>query len=418
MSQSIAKPGMKSLIAVVKSESVYEQLRRYCDGAPEFAAEVRKSQAPLDRAVALVNGGADIVVIETDVIDEDALETLERLCQYVTRGGSFVVIADEPPISIVRRLFQAGVSDVLPRPVVEGEFFATLDKAAQSRRPAPAADTLPSGRGAILTMLKTSGGVGATTIAANLAANIRHMYGATVALADFDLQFGEMHVALDLKPKMSVIETIEAGPRLDRTLLRSTMVRHKSGVELLASPPRITPLDAVTEEYLRNVFAIFRQSFDVTIIEVPSCWTDWTRTVLAESDLIIPVLEPSVRSGVGAARLVRCFEDLELAKPPLFIVANKVEKSLATADRLERLKEIMDRKIDAQIRKDDATAGVASDCGVPMREISAKSLAAKDLERMAEKVFARIGHDVPAVAPAARKSGFSFGPLGRHRSKS
>lgn len=408
MSQSITTPGMKSLIAVVKSDAVYEQLQRYCDGAPDIVHEIKQSEGPLEAAPALVNGGADIVVVETDIIDDDAFGVLEQLCAYVTRGGSFVVIADEPPMSIVRRLFQAGVSDVLPRPVVESEFFATLDKAAESRRPAPAAESVSSGRGAILTVLKSSGGVGATTIAVNLAANIRRMYGATVALADFDLQFGEMHVALDLKPKMSVIETIEAGPRLDRTLLRSTMVRHKSGVELLASPPHITPLDAITEHYLQNVFAIFRQSFDATIIELPSCWTDWTRTVLAESDLIIPVLDPSVRSGVGAARIVRCFRDLELTKPPLFAVANKVEKSFAMRDRLDRLNEIMERKIDARIRKDDAAANDASDCGVPLREISAKSPATKDLERMAEKIFARIGQDIGAAGPAAPKRRFSL----------
>lgn len=416
MSKHITNPGKKSLIAIVKSDAVYDQLQRYCKGASEFVAEIQRNEAPLDNAVALVNGGADIVVIETDIIDEQALETLEQLCQYVTRGGSFVVIADEPPISVVRKLFQAGVSDILPLPIVEQEFFLTLDKAAASRR--PAVEPAPAGKGAIITILKSSGGVGATTLAVNLAADIKRRYGASVALADFDLQFGEMHIALDLKPKMSVIETIEAGPRLDRTMLRSTMTRHKSGVELLASPPHITPLNAITDDYLKNVFAIFRQSYDATIFELPGCWTDWTRTVLAESDLIVPVLEPTVRSGAGAARVMQCFHDLELTKPPLFVVANKVEKSFATGDRLERLKEIVDRKIDAVIRKDDATAHAASDCGLPLREISAKSPAAKDLERMAEKVFSRVGQDVHAVEPAAHKSAFSFGPLSRQRSKS
>lgn len=416
MSKHITNPGKKSLIAVVKSEAVYDQLKRYCEGASEIVPEIQKYDAPLENAAALVNGGADIVVVETDVIDEHALEKLEKLCQYVTRGGSFVVIAEEPPISVVRRLFQAGVSDILPRPVVEQEFFLTLDKAATSRR--PAAETAPAGKGAILTVLKSCGGAGATTLATNLAAEIKRRFGASVALADFDLQFGEMHIALDLKPKMGVVESLEAGSRLDTTLLRSTMTRHKSGVELLACPPHMAPLDAISDDYLNNVFSIFRQSYDATIVEVPSCWTDWTRTVLAESDLIIPVLEPNVRSGVGAARIMQCFHDLELTKPPLFVAANKVEKGFAVSDRLERLKEIVGRKIDAIIRKDDATANAASDCGVTMREISAKSVAAKDLERMAEKVFARIGQDVHADAPAAQKSAFSFGPLGRQRSKS
>ena len=411
MTDKISVHGVKSLVAVMKSDQTISLLTEYCSTASGINAEILKSDDPLGNAQKLVNGGADIVIVEAGLIDDAGINVLEQLCAYVTQGGSFIAIADEPPISVIRRLFQAGVTDVLPAPVVEQEFITALDTAAaaQPRRPEPARGARRNG--VILTVLKTTGGVGATTVAVNLATEIKRQFDTTVALADLDLQFGNMHLALDLQPKMSVIEAIRAGDRLDTTLLRSTLMKHKSGVDLLASAPEITPLEAINDEFITACFEKFRQSFDVTIVETPTCWTDWTRTVLAQSDLIVPVLEPNARSGAGAARVMQCFHELDLISPPLFTVVNKVEKSIATSDRIERLKEIMGRKADMVISKDSASAAEAFDCGAPIRSIFAKSPAAKDISKMAAKIVSRLGLEPDVLAPATEKKGFSLKAL-------
>lgn len=411
MSEKISVPGVKNLIAVMKSDQLIAQLRDYCNAASGVSAEIRKSPDPLGNAPKLVNGGADIVIVEAGLIDDDRIRKLEQLCSYVTRGGSFIAIAEEPPISIVRRLFQAGVTDVLPTPIVEKELTAALDTAVAAQPKMTEAAPGARNRGVILTVLKSAGGVGATTVAVNLATEIKRQYNASVALADLDLQFGDMHIALDLQPRMGVIEAIQAGERLDATLLKSTMTSHISGVELLASATEITPLDAIDENFVNACFEKFRYNFDVTIVEPAACWSDWTRAVLAQSDLILPVLEPNVRSGAGAVRLMQCFHDLELVKPPLFTVANKVEKSFAANDRLDRLQEIMGRKCDAVISDDRASASEAFDCGVPIRGIFSKSPAVKDFAKMAAKVVDRVGLNLNNLAPAGEKRGFSLKAL-------
>ncbi len=409
---TINVPGGKSLIAVLKTEQTRAMLEKHCENSRDIVADIKVIDDPVSNALDFVNGGADIVVLEAGLIDEDSFSKVTQLCAYVARGGSVIVIADEPAMSIVRRLFQAGVTDVLPTPVVENELVAALNTAAASklRRAEQPAETPPV-KGVILTVLKSAGGVGATTTAVNLATEIRQQYSASVTLADFDLQFGNLHLALDIQPRMSLIEAISAGDRLDAMLLRSTLMNHKSGVDLLACPPEITSLEAVNSRFINDIFSHFRAISDFTIIELPANWCDWTGAVLAESDLIISVLEPTVRSGAGAARIKHCFADLGLANPPLHIVANKVAKSFAMKDRVDRLTEIMGGKPDSIIHDDAAAASEALDCGVPIRNISAKSPTVKDFARMAQKVVSRVRGDLVKENAPSQNKGFSFRAL-------
>lgn len=408
---------MQSLVAVLRSSEIAAEIDAYCAATPDIVADIRIVETAVAEAPSVINGGADIVVVEAGRAAEADLSALESLCAYVTRGGSFIVIMEDPTADIVRRLFRAGVTDVLPTPVMPAELVAALNTArggrADDRMPAA-----PQSAGKIITVVKTCGGVGATTIATNLAASFVGLQSGRVAVADLDIQFGQVAASIDAQPRMTVLDAVRAGPRLDPTLLAATLHAHDSGVRILAAPPEITPLDAIDEAFVTRLFTNLRAVAAISIVEVPSAWTQWIGAALDGADLVVPVAETTVRSAGGAARIAQSVVDFGLTKLPVYLVMNKYEKTIENNERAKRLAEIFRTKPGGAVRLDVKAAADAGDRGLLLCAAAPKSLMTKDFDSNARNIAGALGlalasPQAPAPAPLERLLGGRMGLKGR-----
>lgn len=397
-------PHMKSLVAVVRSPEIAAEIEAYCAATPEIAADIKIIETALAEAPSIINGGADIVVIEAGRAGGANLQALEELCAYVTRGGSFIVIMEDPSADVVRRLFRAGVTDVLPTPVMPVELVAALDTARGRAAPARTGDATANGK--IVLVLKTAGGVGATTVATNLAGSFAALQTGRVALVDLDVQFGQIATALDLKPRMNVLDAVRAGARLDPTLLASTTHAHSSGVMVLAAPAEITPLEAINEQFIERLFTNLRSIAAVSVVEVPAAWSQWIGEALDRADVVAPVAEASVRSAAGAARIAQSFVDFGLTKLNLHLLINKYEKTIENNERAKRIGEIFRARPGGAVRLDARAAAEAGDRGLLFADAAPKSLATKDFETNARAIGSALGltfADQQASTPALER---------------
>lgn len=406
---------MKSLVAILRSSEIATEIAAYCDASPDIAADIRVAETSVADAPSIINGGADIVIIEAGAAAKADIAALEQLCAYVARGGSFIVIMEDPSADIVRRLFRAGVTDVLPTPVMPVELVAALNTARGRKVDAPLAGAPATGK--IVTIFKTAGGVGATTLAANLGAALVPMVTGKIALVDLDIQFGQVTTALDLRPRMTVIDALRAGARLDPILLASTLSAHESGLQILAAPNEITPLEAISEQFIDRLFKNLRAVAAVSIIEVPAAWAQWIGEALDKSDLIIPVAEASVRSAAGAARINQSFIDFGMTRLNVHLLVNKYEKTIENNERAKKIAEIFRTKPAGVIRLDVKAAQDAADRGLLFSAVSQKSVAAKDFETNARSIALALGltlaKEPETAAPLSRILGARLGSRGR-----
>ncbi len=408
---------MKSLVAVLRTPATAGEVEAYCAATPDIVADIKIVDAAIADAPSIVNGGADIVLIEAGKAGAGDIEALEHLCAYVTRGGSFIVIMEDPSADVVRRLFRAGVTDVLPTPVMPVELVAALNT-ARGRQAEIRAVTPSLVKGKIITVLKTAGGVGATTVAANLAGAFATLQTGRVALVDLDVQFGQVTTALDIRPRMTVLDAVRAGARLDPTLLASTMQAHSSGVLVLGAPNEITPLEAIGEKFIERLFDCLRSIAAVSIVEAPAAWMQWIGEALDRSDLVVPVAEANVKSAAGAARIAQSFVDFGLAKKSVYVLINKYEKTIENNERAKKIAEIFRVKPGGAVRLDAKAAAEASDRGLLFADAAPKSAATKDIETNARSIAQALGLELasqPASVPPPleRLLGGRFGLKGR-----
>ena len=181
-----------------------------------------------------------------------------------------VVLTTGSPNGFVRRVFETGADDILTLPEAPERITFALEKAIARRRGAAIASGIALG--SMICILGPKGGTGKTLVATNLAAELASE-GHKVALVDLDLQFGDIGLALGLRPDKTIYDLARSAGSLDEDKLDAYLVRHSSGARVLLAPTRPDHASAVTVDFLRDVFANLRAMHDYVIIDTPPGFT-------------------------------------------------------------------------------------------------------------------------------------------------
>jgi pilus assembly protein CpaE len=399
----------KSLIAIVSSDQAHEEIQFVTAKLPEVRSSIKKTDDTLRDGSKLVNGSADVVIIEADLANPESDKILKQLCQYVSQSGFLIVLAENATPASTRALFKAGVNDVLPLPLERSEFLSSLESAFGSL---VNRQQNYQSRGKVITLVKCGGGVGATTLATNIAHTI--MTGANakksrkdknaaqmvprVAVFDFDVQFGNVAVGLNVENTTDILDARRAEDRLDAALLDSAISVHKSGLSILPSPADIVPFTAFSSEFFEQIIGISRAMFDYVVIDMPQAWTSWTQAVLDKSDLIVPVLCASVENVHNSQKILSGLDLMKINRENTIVAINKVPKGITSKDRITQIKKITNRPV-TLIHEDIRTNVTARDRGALLSEISAGSATVKDIYRITDQIIKQLISQQHSSAP-------------------
>ena len=256
---------------------------------------------------------ADLLVRELDPARGE--EELEAVAEVVARRGEREVFltAGEYDTEVLMRLMRQGVREFFPQPVSQEEVRMALWR-YKARREGRLGQR-GSKQGRIINVFGAKGGVGTTSIAVNLAAAcLGHKAGASVALMDMNLPFGEAQLFLDIAPKYHWGEVLGNISRLDATYLMSVMSHHASGLSLLAPPSRLDDLQMATPENISSLLALMRQVFDTVVIDLGMYLDEITLKVMDISDAIVLV---SVQNLPCLANVRRFLDNIRQAQAGL-----------------------------------------------------------------------------------------------------
>jgi len=369
-----------SITAIVRTKDSADSVRTVSDNFDtdlkmqigefsQFAPGLRAGKAP------------DILIVELSLDKDNEIELLSQIIELRGAQTAVVATAKSADMGGIRSLMRIGVADFLPQPFSKADLFGAIESAT---------NTLKHGgrrggkSGKILSYIRSCGGAGSTTLATQTALELagRGKEASTVALIDFDLQFGSIGLSLDVPDKGGLPLILEAPSRLDRSLLRSSMVEHESGVNVLTAPDTIVPLTALTPEAVNRTLSLARTEYDYVVCDLPHAWTNWTAGALRGSDRIILVTELSVPALQRTRRILDLLAEQGLGEVPVNLVANKFETGWGTGGHRKRAEEALGRNFDFIIRSDAKTAGEARDRGVPMRQLRSRSVIVKDVYAM------------------------------------
>lgn len=333
--------------------------------------------------------GFAAAIVEVAVDDQASIQRFQTLAKHTKTP--LIAAVYEAPLALVRGLIRSGAHDVLPLPIDIAEIEASLAP-LRDRLTQQAIETTV--RGKVVAVIKSAGGAGATSLLGQLAihhAEREAAFDRQVCLIDFDVQFGDAAFQLGLHPKLSLMDLIEAGSRLDPDLLKATVTEHSSGLKVIAAPSDVLPLESLSNDQVLDIVDLAARGFGTVFLDLPSNWANWSLSVLARADLVLLVTEISIPALRQARRQLDLIRSQDLDELEIRVVANRCQPAQFKNIRASDIHAALGRDIAYRITDEEAVMRPAVDRGIPIAEVKRKSAIGRDIEQLESGLAAALG---------------------------
>jgi MinD-like ATPase involved in chromosome partitioning or flagellar assembly len=189
--------------------------------------------------------------------------------------------------------------------------------------PLPAPAAAPVGTAKVFTVTSPTGGCGKTFFATNLAAYLAGATGGRVLLIDLDLQFGEVSLALGLRPQRTISELINEDDMEEA--FSDYLVEHSSGYKVLSAPADPFAAELVGPREATHVLEIARTQFDYVVVDTPPSLNEVVLAAFDQSRFLVVMATLDVPSLRNLRVFLETIERLKLPAEDVSCVLNKAE---------------------------------------------------------------------------------------------
>ncbi len=273
----------------------------------------------------------NIVLMDINMPVMDGIKATQTLMEEGVES-SIIMMSIQGEGEYIKRAMSAGARDYVVKPFGIKELVDTvrrvyeLDMSKKRKISSISANKVES---KIISIFSTKGGVGKTTVATNLAVALSNLTDKRVALLDFDLQFGDVAICLNLYVKNSITELVKdfANVEQDPGLLEEYLLTHYSGIKVLAAPTRPENAEYVTADHINKIIEHLKGRYDYIIIDTSHGFNDTIITALDMSDLIIYVSTLDLPSIKNTKNGLEVMKSLNYPNEKVRIVVNKTNES-------------------------------------------------------------------------------------------
>jgi pilus assembly protein CpaE len=323
----------------------------------------------------------NVIILESESRNEDILAGLEQLAPVCDASTRVVIIGSMNDVALYRELVRRGVSDYLIAPVGALQIV----RAVCGLFSAP--DAKPVGR--VVAVVGAKGGVGASTIAHNIAFSIARDLMLDAVVTDLDLAFGTAGLDFNQDPPQGIAEAVFSPDRIDNAFIDRLLSKCTDHLSLLAAPATLDRVYDFGADAFDAIFDSLRASVPCVVLDVPHLWTGWTKQTLVGADDILIVAAPDLANLRNTKNL---YDLLKAARPndhrPLYCL-NQVGVPKRPEIKAADFAKALEEEPVAAIPFEPQLFGAAANNGQMIAEISSSHKTADLLRQLAQKLTGR-----------------------------
>jgi MinD-like ATPase involved in chromosome partitioning or flagellar assembly/CheY-like chemotaxis protein len=310
----------------------------------------------------------DVVILDLDSDPDVALELMEGMS--VSDAATIMVYSEKNDPKLAIRLMRAGAREYLLLPFERGAIAEALIRAAATRE-----EVVPGEKslGGLRVFAGSKGGSGVTTVACNVAIALAQNSDQKILLIDLALPIGDVALCLGISAGYSAEDALRNIDRLDASFLQNLLVRHRSGVFVLAAPTKVPEVE-VSKDAIDKLIAIARRDFDHVIVDVGSRIDVAAKALFQDASTIYLVTQTGISDLRNSNRLISQF--FAEGSQNLEIVINRFDSRFLEPANEDVIAKALGRPVRWKFPDDqDAARALQSgDSGFPETRISRISL--------------------------------------------
>jgi pilus assembly protein CpaE len=324
----------------------------------------------------------NVIMIETENRNDEILTGLDSLAEVCDAGTRVIVVGRQNDVTLYRELTRRGVSDYLIAPV------GTLDIVRSICGLFSAPDAKPVGR--LIAVVGAKGGVGASTIAHNIAWSIARDLQLDTVVADMDLGFGTAGLDFNQDPPQGIADAVFSPERIDTNFIDRLLSKCTDHLSLLAAPATLDRIYDLSSESFDSIFDALRTTMPYVVLDVPHQWTGWARRTLMAADDILIVAMPDLANLRNAKNML---DLLRASRPndrrPYYMLNNVGVPKRPEISSADFAKALEDQPI-AIIPFEPQVFGAAANNGQMIAELSASHRTAESFRQLAQLMTGRL----------------------------
>ena len=252
------------------------------------------------------------------------VHTIESIAHELPKTP-IIVYSDSGDLETIRKAMLAGARNFLQAPLKPDDLRRSLTAALESeerRHLRAAGSALLGPRGAVMTVFGAKGGVGKTTLSANLAVALAQQARQSTMLVDVDDSFGDAAAILALASEQSVVDSIRALSGDDGDGLKELITYHDSGLAVLPAPTNPLEWKDASAERLQGLLEQLARQFDIVLVDTGSNLGDITRAALETAAVILWVTTPEYTSIRDSLQALKVLASLGLDEDRIRVILN------------------------------------------------------------------------------------------------
>ncbi len=307
---------------------------------PVIGGHVRAAESLAAAGRLLAEDPAEtLVVIGPRTALDDALAFTARLRADRPAAG-VVLVRAEVDVRVLSRALQCGVREV----VAAGDNRALAQACERSRQvtvqlgASVAGSRVESGPdGEVVTVFAPKGGVGKTTLSANLGIVLAEE-GHQVCVVDLDLASGDIAITTQLDPVRTIVDAVPMAGHLDVTGAASLLTRYRPNIHMLLAPVAPGDAEKVTAPLVSELLGVLRTMFRYVVVDTPAHLSEHVLTAMDVSARHVLLSTPDVSALKNLRVTLDMLDLLSYPREARLIVLNRSDSNVGlSTDDVERV---------------------------------------------------------------------------------
>ena len=306
--------------------------------------EIEVIDGDIDSAIAVYDSDdvADVIVVQTDTIDDTLLQRLGTLAEYCHEDTAAIVIGPKNDVDLYRALIDMGVSDYLVAPVKPKDFVETLARSVS--------DKLGASNSKLITFIGAKGGVGTSALSQAASWASADILGQKTLLIDAASGWSSHGIGMGFEPATTLAQAVRAAESDDQDNLDRMIISISDNLDVLGTGGDVMLDPPIDSDQMERLTDTLMMKYPAVIADLSGATPQVKKTLLMKSSKIAVIATPMLASLRQARTLIQEITSIrDEAEAEVSLIINMLGLDKANEINVKDIKAAMEHEPSALI---------------------------------------------------------------------